>query len=228
MNKNKRMLLALVFVIVIAIAAGFLLWYYLNPQKTTIYTFNDNYEAGTLVTSDMLTSVRADSSIVVGGSNTDTNTRFVTGNTITDTLNAGNTLKMDVSDGMPLTYSMLSVSGGTSIEMSMDSENVAVTVLASEATGITSDVETNSHVNIYATGWDGSDGTTLIFQNVRVLAVNEDGGAVSSLTVELTVEQSLKLINAMNNSSLYFGIVDASGYQSIDDDTTFNRALTGN
>lgn len=225
MNKNKRMLLALVFIVVIAIGAGFMLYFYLNPQKTTVYTFNDSYEAGTLVTSDMLTAVRVDSTITVAGGEADTNTRFVTGDTITSALNAGNTLRMDVSDGMPLTYSMLSVSGGTSIEMSMDSEHVAVTVLASEATGITMDVEANSHVNIYATGWDGADGTTLIFQNVRVLAVNSSQDAVTSITVEMTVEESLKLVNAMNTSTLYFGIVDASGYQSVEDDMTFNRNI---
>ena len=226
MNKNKRMLLALTLVIIIAVAAGFMLWYYLNPQKTTVYTFNDNYEAGTLVTSDMLTPVRVDSTITVAGSNTDTNTRFVTGNTITDTLNAGNSLRMDVSDGMPLTYSMLSVSGGTSIEMSMDSSSVAVTIPATEGSGITTDIEQNSRVNIYATGWDGADGTTLIFQNVRVLAVNSGSDAVTSIMVEMTVEESLKLVNAMSTCTLYYGIVDASGYQAVEDDMTFSRGLS--
>ena len=171
MNKNKKMLLALVLMFLLAIIAGFMLYFYLTPAKTTVYMFNDNYSAGTMVTDSMLTSVQVDSTITVGGSATGTNTRFVTGQDKDDILRASDTLRMDVSSGMPLTYSMLTTAGGSSIEMSMNSENVAVTIAANESTGITSDIQDNSHINVYATGWGGTTGTTLIFQNLRVLSI---------------------------------------------------------
>lgn len=224
MNKNKKILFALILMIGVAIATGVLLYFYLMPKKTTVYVFNNSYSAGEEVTSDMFTTMEVDSTITVGGSETDTNNRFVTADNFKTVLNQGNYLKMNVSEGMPLTLSMLSVSGGTSVELSLGSGNVAVTINASESVGITSDVDVNSHINIYATGWDGTTGTTLIFQNMKVLAVGNDGDAISSITLEVTPEESLKLINAQNTCSLYFGVVDASRYQSVDDDLSYSQS----
>lgn len=45
--------------------ATFGVYQILTPQRTTIYVFNDNYAAGTLVTEKMLNSVEVDSNIVV-------------------------------------------------------------------------------------------------------------------------------------------------------------------
>lgn len=206
-----------VAVLCAAVAAG-MLYTYLNPQKTTIYVFKDNYEAGDVLTEDMLTVVQCDSTIIVAGAEADTSSRFVTGDDISSVLNTGDSLRMDVSAGMPLTLSMLSVSGGSSVEMNMDPSKIAVTVAADSVTAVTSEIKEGSRVNVYATGID-TDGTTLLFQGMRVLSVNTGSdGAVSSLTLECTADESLKLIYAANYSSLYFGLIDSTGYEYTEED----------
>ena len=139
-------------------------------------------------------------------SKTDTASRFVTGGDIQTVLNTGDSLRMDVAEGMPLTLSMLSVNGGSSVEMNMDPSKIAVTVPVTAITGVTNDLKEGSRVNIYATGVNENGGTTLLFQNMRVLTVQKDAnGGLSSATIEVDANQSLKLIYAANYSSIYFG-----------------------
>ena len=210
--KNKKMILILVAAMVIAVIAGVALYMYLMPQKTTVYVFNDNYEAGTAITEEMITPVKADSKITVAGKNSDTSSVFVTGVDIKAVLNSGDSLRMDVSEGMPLTLSVLSVTGGSSVEMNMDPSKIAVTVPVTSITGVTGDLKEGSRVNIYTTGGDTA-GTTLAFQNMRVLSVQKDSnGDLTSATIEVTTDESLKLVYAANTSSIYFGLVDGSGY----------------
>ena len=79
---------------------------------------------------------------------------------------------------------------------------------------VTNDLKEGSRVNIYATGVNENGGTTLLFQNMRVLTVQKDAnGGLSSATIEVDANQSLKLIYAANYSSIYFGLVDSSGYE---------------
>lgn len=211
--KNKKFMMILVMALVFAILGGISMYFFLVPQKTTVYVFNDNYKAGEPLTESMLTPIQADSKIVVAGKNADTSSRFITGSDIKAVLNTGDSLRMDVSEGMPLTLSILSVTGGSTVEMNMDPSKVAVSVPVSEITGVTKDLKEGSRVNIYTTGGD-SMGTTLLFQNMRILSVNKDsGGAMVSVTIEVTTDESLKLIYAANYSSIYLGLVDSAGYE---------------
>lgn len=153
-SKNKGMVILLVVAAVVGIIGAVALFLFLQPQKTTVYTFKDNYKSGTELTSDMLTAVQCDSKIVTAGKKTDTAARFVTGDNLKSVLNSGDSLRMDVSEGMPLTLSMLSVNGGSTVEMNMDPTKVAVTVPVTNISGVTSDLKEGSRVNIYAMGVD--------------------------------------------------------------------------
>lgn len=144
-------------------------------------------KAGTEVTSDMLSAVQCDSKIVTAGKKTDTSSRFVTGANLKAVLNSGDSLRMDVSEGMPLTLSMLSVNGGSTVEMNMDPTKVAVTVPVTNVSGVTNDLKEGSRVNIYAMGVD-TPGTTLLFQNMRVINTQKDNGTLSSATIEVDVD----------------------------------------
>lgn len=218
-SKNRKIIIILVLAILVAAAAGAALYFYLSPQKTTVYVFNDNYKAGEQLTEEMLTPIQADSNIVVAGSKADTSSRFITGKDIRTVLNTGDSLRMDVSEGMPLTLSILSVTGGSSVEMNMDPAKIAVTVPVTSVSGVTNDLKEGSRVNIYSTGGD-SLGTTLIFQNMRVLAVAKDSsGTLNSATIEVTPDESLRLIYASNYSAIYFGLVDSSGYEFTEEET---------
>ena len=210
-SKNKGIIMLLVAAVIVGIIGGVALITYMKPQKTTVYTFKDNYKAGTEVTSDMLTAVQCDSKIVTAGKKTDTSSRFVTGANLKAVLNSGDSLRMDVSEGMPLTLSMLSVNGGSTVEMNMDPTKVAVTVPVTNVSGVTNDLKEGSRVNIYAMGVD-TPGTTLLFQNMRVINTQKDNGTLSSATIEVDVDQSLKLVYAANYSTIYLGLVDSTGW----------------
>lgn len=99
------------------------------------------------------------------------------------------------------------------MEMNMDPSKIAVTVPVTSVSGVTNDLKEGSRVNIYALSAEGG-GTTLLFQNMRVLAVQKDDtGALSSATIEVDADQSLKLIYASNYNGIYFGLVDSTGYE---------------
>ena len=127
---------------------------------------------------------------------------------------------------MPLSLAILSVAGGSNVEMSMDPSKIAVTVPVTNVTGVTNDLKNGTRVNVYATGGDTA-GTTLLFQNMRVLSVQKDNnGALFSATLEVTADESLKLIYAANYSTLHFGLVDSSGYEFTEEDAPSYAPVT--
>lgn len=214
--KNKKITSIIFVAILFAVLAGALVYFYLAKQRTTIYVFNDAYPAGTVVTDSMLTPVQVDSTIVKAGNTTDTSKEFVTTaskNSLID--KQENSLRIDVTKDMPLTESMLSSNSGNYLEQTMDHTKVAVTVAVTPISGVTNDLSSGSKVNIYANGYNNSDETTLLFENMRVLSVGRDSdGNIDSATIEVSIKESLKLINAANSSTLYFGLVNGSGYQA--------------
>ena len=84
-----------------------------------------------------------------------------------------------------------------------------------QVSGVTNDLKEGSRVNIYAMGVD-TPGTTLLFQNMRVINTQKDNGTLSSATIEVDVDQSLKLVYAANYSTIYLGLVDSTGYEATD------------
>lgn len=224
MNKNKKIMLVLLLAILVAVLGGAAAYMYLVPQKTTVYVFKDNYKAGTKLTSSMLTAVQTDSKIVVAGADADTSSKFVTGDDtdgdgtadIDEVLKIGDTLRMDVSSGMPLIKSLLTVSGGSNVEKNMDPSKIAVTVSVDNNSGVTKDLKQGSRVNVYvSTGQDDTQKTTLLFQGVRVLKTSSSDGTLQSATLEVNKDESLKLINAASSGTIYFGLIDSSGYEYV-------------
>lgn len=211
MSKNKIITSLIIGAVLFSSLAAFLIYHYMSPSRGTIYVFNDSYSAGDQLTSDMLTPVQVDSKIIVAGKKTDASAQFVTPSEYQALIKSGDSLRMDVSEGMPLTTSMLSVSGGSTVEMNMKSDAVAVTVPVNESTGITNDLKEGSHVNIYA----NLDSTiSLIQQNKRVLEVYKDNGTITGVSIEENIDESMELIYAVTNGSIYLGLVDATGYQA--------------
>ena len=221
-SKDKKIVTLLIVAILVAAVGGVLLYMFLNPQKTTIYTFKENYKAGQIISDEILTPVTVDSKVVVAGKTQDASTQFITGENRRELLDAKqNALRMDVAKGMPLTQSMLSVDGGSYIEMAMNDKKVAVTIAIDSISGVTADLTEGARVNIYATDTSKNGGTTLIFENMRVLSIGKnENGALSSATVEVTPEESVKLIDAANHSKMYFGLVNGSGYKSVGSDSS--------
>lgn len=198
-----------------SITACLLIYNYVAPSRGTIYVFNDSYPAGEQVTSDMLSPIQVDSSIIVAGKKDSINTRFVSPSDYAEVIKSGDSLRIDVSEGMPLTTSMLSVAGGTTIEMNMKSDSVAVTVPVDSNTGVTDGLKEGSRVNIYSC-MDAQ--TTLIQQNKRILAVYSEDGVITGVSVEENIDESMELIHAATYGQIYLGLVDATGYQAEEGD----------
>lgn len=209
-SRNKKILLVLLLAVIFCAIATFGVYQVLTPQRTTVYVFNANYSAGTLVTDDMLNSVAVDSNIVVSGNRLSTGDYFVTGSNYRSVLTSAGVLRNDVYAGNALMTSMLTTTGGNSIEMTMKKNAVAVTVGANFITGVTSELASGSRVNVYASY---NDSTTLLLESIRILSVGRESGVVNSVTLEVDIPQSLQLIHAYTYGSVHLGLVDATGYQ---------------
>lgn len=209
-TRNKKILIVILAALLFCAIATFGVYQILTPQRTTIYVFNDNYAAGTLVTEKMLTSVEVDSNIVVSGNRLSTGDYYVTSANYKSVLTSAGVLRNDVYAGNALMSTMLTTTGGNRIEMTMKKNAVAVTIGANFITGITNELSAGSRVNVYA---NYNDSTTLLLESVRVLSVGRESGVINSLTLEVDISQSLLLIHAYTYGSIHLGLVDATGYQ---------------
>lgn len=214
LTKDKKIVVALVIALIFAIMAGIMVYFFMAPQRKTVYVFNSSYQAGTVISSDMLTPIQADSSIVVAGQKFDTSTRFITQDELTNIVKTGDSLRVDVTEGLPLMKSMLSITGGNSIEMAMSPSGIAVTVPVNDITGVTNEIAPGAHVNIYASGAGGQ--TYLIFENMRILQVFKTAaGSLTGVSLEVNNDEAMMLISVVRSSNIHLGLVNGSGYQYV-------------
>ena len=218
--KSRKILIVLLLALAMMIAAAFSAYQVLAPNRATIFVFNENYPAGTQVTREMLTGIQVDSSLLVGGSSVPVGDRYVTGNNINTVLQTASILRMDVYSGTAIMSSMLTTTGGNQIEQRMRQDSVAITIPANNVTGVTSELSFGSRINVYASY---NAETVLLLQNMRVLRTTRGSGGLASITIEVTVEESLKLVHAQTYGSVHMGIVDAHGYQyTAEEHPTYN------
>lgn len=216
MKKNKIIAIFALITVLLIGATCYLIYRYLSPSRGAIYVFNDNYPAGTQVTKDILTAIRIDSTIIDGGRNGKIEDQFITPQQYEQYTTAGDTLRMDVAKGMPITPSMMSQIGGSMIEMNMQSESVAVTISVNNITGVTNELQPGTKVNIYSVM---DDGVRLILQNMRILATYYSGESLSGVSIETQQSEAMKLIYAASYGSIYLGLIDGSGYQQVEDES---------
>lgn len=217
MSKNKKIALVAAAALLFSVLAGFLVFQFLTPRRTMVYVFNANYSAGTPVVNSMFMPLQVDSDLIAAGRSAPVSEQFVTSAEYAAVLQSGDSLRMDVGKGMPLTISLLSVTGGSSIEQNMAPSSVAITIPLNNITGVTSELQPGSRVNIYVSSDASGQATTLQFQNMRILSVfrNESGGIASASVEATTVDQALKLVNAATYDNIYLGLIDVNGYQTV-------------
>ena len=208
--KNKKIVAVLLAALLSCGVATYGLYSILTPQRTTVYTFNDNYSAGTLVTQEMLTPVEIDNTLISGSTQQSAGDYFVTDANFKSVITSAGVLRADVYSGNALMTSMLTTTSGNSIEMTMKQNAVAVTVAANFVTAVTDELAAGSRVNVYASY---EDSTTLLLQNIRVLSVGREGGTINSVTLEVNIAQSLQLVHANTFGTVQLGLVDATGYE---------------
>jgi len=221
-TKNRKIVLILVIAFLVAAIGAVALFSYLRPMRITMYVFKDSYPAGTAVTDDILVPVLVDENIVYGGKNTDASAAFITKDRKKELVDdKKNFLKIGVLKGMPLAENMLTLNNWSKIQMEMDEDKVAVTIPVDSISGVSNELTYGSRVNIYMSSSDSrGNGTELLFENMKVLAVTKDSyGSLSSATIEVSVAESLSLINAAENYSIYLGLVNGSSYTPVKKDT---------
>lgn len=210
-TKNRIIFTFIVCTIIFTMLACFMIYRYMSPMRGTIYVFNNAYSAGEQISANMLTPLQVDTTIITAGKSSDIGSQFVTPAEYADIVRSGDSLRIDVGKGMPLTTSMLSVSGGSSVEMNMTSDAIAVTVEVNKYTGITNDLKEGARVNVYA---NINSSVHLIQQNKRVLEVYKNNGELTGISLEENIYESMELIYAITNGKIYLGLVDGTGYQS--------------
>lgn len=208
--KNKKILIVIGVAILSAIVACVLIFTFLSPTRTTVYLFNGSYEAGTQLTSNMLTPVQADSNIIVAGTSVSTGTHFVTRDNYVKVVTEGDTLKYDVYKGDCLMTSMLSSQADNRIALNMNPTSVAVTIPVNNASGVANTIKAENHVNVYVTY--NSGGTYLLLENARILCVLSDDTGVTGYTLELNNQEAVRVIDAINTGSVYCALTNSEGY----------------
>lgn len=220
--KSKKIITVLTIAVVLCIVAGAGTYMVLSPQRDTIYVFRQDCTAGTQITTELLYPVEVDATIIEMGEAADLNSRFVTAEEYTTILQDAGTLRYDVTQGTALMKSMLTTYGGSKVEMEMKPSSIAVTVPSDYLAAVTNELGGGSYVNVYASYDDGAK-TLLILQNIRVLTAPRVDGVLAGVTLEVTHEQSLKLIHAMSYAKITFGLVNGQGYQyTIEDQPAYD------
>lgn len=210
MLKNKKIVIVLAVALVCLVVAAALLVGFLTPIRTTFYVFKDSYKAGTAITGDMLTPVQADSRIVVAGGSGEAGTYFITAENLKDYVQKGDVLRADVKKGEALMIDHVSKSGSSEVEVKMDPNAVVITVPVNSIKGVTPDLKSESHVNVYVSYKTGE--TELLLENIRVLSVQKNEDSLEGASLELSHVEALAVVAAVESGNLYLGIVNSEGY----------------
>lgn len=215
MSKNKKILMVLIVALVLSVLAGVGVFTLINSQKTTIYSFNGDYKAGTKLEESMFTPVQIDKKVIETNRTGDISNYYITASSFNKIISTGDYLRCNVSAKELLTKSMLVTNSGNNIEASMQSDKVALTLGVDSITGVTSDIRAGSYVNIYCGSTSSTDNAKQTFERMKILEVqqNEDG-ALTSITVECTSAQSQSLVNYAQTGYIYMGLINVTGYQS--------------
>lgn len=236
MSKTYKVVILIILAAICAVISGISIYVYCNSTKGFIYVFNDNYSAGTKISKDMFYSIKVDDSIIKSGQNAGLDTYYITAENFEKAVKGNEYLLNDVIKDQPFTFVDLAFSSGTSIERSLSGDNMAVTVPISGSAAVTDKLRVGSIVNIYKT--DAAE-TRLIFENMKIISRN-DGDNISYVTFETSPDDTLDLINAVNNFHLYFALTQPvtdesahSGYvekgkvmENIDEITTNEQTTT--
>lgn len=219
MSKKNKILIVIFVALIFAALAGYSIYTYLTPMKATIYVYNNDYEAGTTITSDMFTPILVDSKIVENGRQASINERYIaTANDFNYVVNSGDTLLVNVYKGQTLTRSDMSVESGTAIEKNLATNAIAVTINVNNTTGVTKGLRIGSRVNIYSS-YEGI--TSLLLQSMRIIKVNTGDNGLTSVTLECSQQEAVKLIYASEYTSVHFGLINENGYEPSSTDVSY-------
>lgn len=186
-------------------------YYITNP---IYYVFNAEYAAGSVITSSMLKPITASELKTKGIDVFNTEIQYINSYNMNNLIYAGDVLKVDVQQGDAVSLECISTANG------IHEECVSITLSANNITGITADLKSGIHVNVYVSYSAGN--TDLLFANIRILSVQQSGSTLEGVTLELTKEQASIIVEIINSEKLYLGLLNPYEFiQSTHDFKTF-------
>lgn len=217
---TKKTFITIILILVFAAIAAWFAYSYLTSQKVEIYTFNDNYKAGTKIEASMLSGMPMDVNLVNQVNNSENDSKYILYEEANQMINNGEFLKYNVYKGMPLLAESTISYGGNAVETRLTADMVAVTIAVDNVTGVTPELSHDSRVNLIVSYQkDETLYTDMFMENLRVIdvqaSVEDDLGnkQLLALTVEATPENALKIKNAANYAMIDFGLVKTGQYK---------------
>lgn len=224
---NKGTAVIFIVAIIVALAAGFLVYQWLGTKKSTIYIFKGDYKAGTQIAGDMLSKMSIDSDAYDAMGHNEAGIAYMTADEISAHIASGDRLAVDVVQYMPVMTNLFISSGGTGVESRLDDNKVGVEILASKVYGLSgNEVRVGSRVNISSNfEFENTKENDLIFQDVLVLDVTyDDDGNIAAIYVEVEPKDSVMLQHALINETVSVAVLKTGAYMPIQGgDTSFSK-----
>ena len=228
--KKSKVNIGFFVIIILALLISVATYSFLDESHADIYVFNNDYDAGTVLRSDMLARQEMNRDMVMSvnyGGGQD-GSFFITESQLSEVMDQP--LRTDVKRGMPLMSNFIDSVGGSPVEKRLGNNKVALTVPVDNVTSSNPFLTHGSRVNIYASlsiedaEDEDRDTTLLIFQNVRVLDVlyeemmSERKGSplLEGVTLEMDPEDSAAVMYAAEYGNIRLATVKTGAYQEID------------
>lgn len=221
MKSGQKILLA--FITILGLLIAYFSYSYLKTQKTEIFLFAQDYEAGTQITKNMLTTLTVDASMVDNVALSGFNASFVTPSDLKQVLEKGDTLVTDVYAGTPFMTTETTTLGGSVVERRLQDYKTAITIPVTNISGVSPEISAGAKINIYTSyETDSYEIEELLFQNVKILDVQatgdkESGYVLSAITIQINPEDALRLLHAINYQKIDITLLKSGKYNQIDD-----------
>lgn len=225
MKSGQRILLILIVVFGGVIA--YFSYSFLKSSKTEIYLFAQDYEAGTTITKEMLTTLTVDATLVDEVMTSSNEAKFVTTNDLSTVLQEGDTLVCDVYAGTPFMTTETTTLGGSVVERRLQDYKTALTLPVNNISGVSPQITAGAKINIYSSySTENYQVQELLLQNVKILDVqatgdDESGYELSAITIQVDPDQALRLLYAINFQKIDISLLKSGKYTPITENSTF-------
>lgn len=213
--------------VIVALTLGFGVYTFFSQQYITVYLYNDSYETGSKISSDMFVSyqMKVDLFNAMAG----TGNKYASADDISNFINSDDSLIVNVAQYTPVTVNQFVSTGGTRVENRLASNMVSVELPIGTVGGLSTDIRVGTRLNIM-TGYsiDNMKETDMIFQNLLVVdKVVDANGELFAIYVEVDPAESIKLVHAIAFEKVTASIVKPNSYIAIPwGDSSFQRNYT--
>lgn len=224
---RKGQLLLLAFIGIFGALIAYFTYDYLKGSKTKIYLFANDYEAGTVITQDMLVTLEVDATMVDNLAYSNAEAKYVTPNDLKQIVSAGDTLGADVFYGTPFMTTQTSTIGGSAVERRLGDYMTAITIPVNNISGVSPEISAGAKINIYSCyETENYEIEELLFQNVKILEVQATGDSssgynLSAITIELKPEDALKILHSINFRKIDITLLKSGKYNQLTDNSVY-------